>query len=148
MDVLLTFTGFHDPYFKGLIDEEEQTGPILSLLSMRSFDHIFLFATPNTKRITQETKDAISKLSSPKRGPCSRSRPRRPHELPRDFEGAQDPPSRHYRELPRSQVLRSSRLRYSPYARLLGSLGSFRGNPCSYSSGAPSSFCDEGPPDS
>ena len=27
MDVLLTFTGFHDPYFKGLVDQEEQVGP-------------------------------------------------------------------------------------------------------------------------
>lgn len=27
-DVLLTFTGFHDPYFKGLIDQEEQPGPM------------------------------------------------------------------------------------------------------------------------
>jgi len=44
MNVLLTFTGFHDPYFKGLVDEEEQPGPILSLLTTRSFDHIFLAA--------------------------------------------------------------------------------------------------------
>jgi hypothetical protein len=62
MDVLLTFTGFHDPYFKGLIDQEEQPGPILSLLTMRSFDRIFLFATPNTQQVTAETKDAITKL--------------------------------------------------------------------------------------
>jgi transcriptional regulator with PAS, ATPase and Fis domain len=62
MDILLTFSGFHDPYFKGLVDGEEQPGPILSLLSMRSFDQIFLFATPNTKRITQDTKEAILKL--------------------------------------------------------------------------------------
>ena len=62
MDVLLTFTGFHDPYFKGLIDQGEQPGPILSLLSTRSFDHIFLFDTPSTQKVTQETKDAISKL--------------------------------------------------------------------------------------
>jgi hypothetical protein len=32
MDVLLTFTGFHDPYSKGLIGQDEQPGPILSLL--------------------------------------------------------------------------------------------------------------------
>jgi len=62
MDVLLTFTGFHDPYFKGLVDQEEQPGPILSLLSKRTFDHIFLFDTPNTQKVTQETKEAISKL--------------------------------------------------------------------------------------
>ena len=62
MDVLLTFTGFHDPYFKGLVDQEEQPGRILSLLGMRDFDHIFLFDTPSTQRVTEETKDAISKL--------------------------------------------------------------------------------------
>lgn len=62
MDVLLTFTGFHDPYFKGLVDQEEQPGPILSLLAARSFDHIFLFDTPSTQRVTAETKDAITKL--------------------------------------------------------------------------------------
>ena len=62
MDILLTFTGFHDPYFNGLVDHEEQPGPILSLLSTRSFDHIFLFDTPITQKITQETKNAISKL--------------------------------------------------------------------------------------
>ncbi|MBM4331127.1 MAG: AAA family ATPase [Deltaproteobacteria bacterium] len=62
MDVLLTFTGFHDPYFQGLVDQEEQPGPTLSLLAARSFDHIFLFDTPSTQRVTQETKKAISKL--------------------------------------------------------------------------------------
>ncbi|HPA14816.1 MAG TPA: RNA repair transcriptional activator RtcR family protein, partial [Desulfobacterales bacterium] len=62
MDVLLTFTGFHDPYFKGLVDQEEQPGPILSLLTIRSFDHIFLFDTPSTQRVTEETKVAITKL--------------------------------------------------------------------------------------
>jgi sigma54-dependent transcription regulator len=62
MEILLTFTGFHDPYFKGLVDQVEQPGPILSLLAARSFDHIFLFDTPGTKRVSQETKSAISKL--------------------------------------------------------------------------------------
>lgn len=64
MDVLLTFTGFHDPYFKGLVDEEEQPGPILSLLSTRSFDQIFLFDTPTTRKVTEETKVAISRTYS------------------------------------------------------------------------------------
>jgi len=62
MEILLTFTGFHDPYFKGLVDQEEQPGPILSLLTTRSFDHIFLFDTPSTQRVTGETKDAIAKI--------------------------------------------------------------------------------------
>lgn len=62
MDVLLTFTGFHDPFFKGLVDEEEQSGPILSLLSTRSFNQIFLFDTPSTQHVTKETRKAITKL--------------------------------------------------------------------------------------
>jgi len=62
MDVLLTFTGFHDPYFKGLVDQEEQSGPILSLLNTRTFDHICLFDTQSTNKITSETMSAISKL--------------------------------------------------------------------------------------
>jgi transcriptional regulator with PAS, ATPase and Fis domain len=59
MDVLLTFTGFHDPYFKGLVGQEEQSGPILSLLSIRSFDRIYLFDTPSTQKITKSTQKAI-----------------------------------------------------------------------------------------
>lgn len=62
MDILLTFTGFHDPFYKGLIDQEELLGPILSLLSSRFFDHIILFDTPSTKHVTQKTKKAISEL--------------------------------------------------------------------------------------
>ena len=62
MDILLTFTGFHDPYFKGLIDQEEQPGPILSLLSSRSFTRVLLFSTPSTGQITLETKKTIRSL--------------------------------------------------------------------------------------
>lgn len=59
MNLLLTFTGFHDPWFRGLVDEEEQPGPILSLLTQRRFDHIFLFDTPATAQITAATQAAI-----------------------------------------------------------------------------------------
>ncbi len=59
MNILLTFTGFHDPYFKGLVDQEEQAGPILSLLTTRPFAHIFLFDTPATAKITHATQSAI-----------------------------------------------------------------------------------------
>lgn len=64
MNVLLTFTGFHDPYFKGLVDEAEQPGPIISLLRIRSFDHIVLFDTPSTRSVTEETRAAILKIKS------------------------------------------------------------------------------------
>ena len=52
MDVLLTFTGFHDPYAVGLVGEVEQLGPILSLVQAKSFDHIILFSTPGTEQNT------------------------------------------------------------------------------------------------
>ena len=63
MKILLTFTGFHDPYFKGLLDQEEQPGPIISLLKNRLFDKIYLFDTPNTKDVTYNTKTEIRKLN-------------------------------------------------------------------------------------
>jgi len=63
MDVLLTFTGFHDPFFKGLIRDIEQPGPILSLAKAKSFDKIILFSTPATEKITSDTRVALKSLS-------------------------------------------------------------------------------------
>lgn len=62
INVLLTFTGFHDPYSLGLIGQEEQTGPILSLLAARSFNQVILFSTPRTEKNTEATRDAIKTL--------------------------------------------------------------------------------------
>ncbi|MGQ3683925.1 MAG: RNA repair transcriptional activator RtcR family protein [Candidatus Loosdrechtia sp.] len=62
MNILLTFTGFHDPYAKGLIGEEEQPGPILSLLNAKTFNHVILFTTPNTEKNTLATEGFIKKL--------------------------------------------------------------------------------------
>lgn len=59
MNVLLTFTGFHDPYALGLIGQEEQAGPILSLVAARDFDRIVLFSTPNTEKNTSATVEAL-----------------------------------------------------------------------------------------
>jgi DNA-binding NtrC family response regulator len=59
--ILLTFTGFHDPYSKGLVGEDEQPGPILSLLQERSFDLVYLLATPNTERNTASTAAELKK---------------------------------------------------------------------------------------
>jgi sigma54-dependent transcription regulator len=53
--ILLTFTGFHDPYSKGLVGEDEQPGPVVSLLQVRSFDLVYLLSTPNTERNTTAT---------------------------------------------------------------------------------------------
>lgn len=46
MKILLTFTGFHDPYAVGLAGEEQLPGPILSMVRHVKFDKIVLFSTP------------------------------------------------------------------------------------------------------
>jgi transcriptional regulator with GAF, ATPase, and Fis domain len=58
--VLITFTGFNDPYSKSLVQGDEQPGPILSLLVARKFDRVILLATPGTTSLTEETAAAIS----------------------------------------------------------------------------------------
>src|ERR1017187_4203405 len=60
MKVLLTFTGFNDPYSKSLIQGDEQPGPVLSLLGSRQFDRVILFATPGTTNLTDQTAAAIT----------------------------------------------------------------------------------------
>lgn len=60
MNVLLTFTGFHDPYSVGLIGQDEQPGPIISLARAQRFDLIYLLATPNTEKQTSATVEALA----------------------------------------------------------------------------------------
>jgi len=64
MDILLTFTGFQDPYAIGLVGQDEQPGPILSLVAARSFDRIILFSTPNTEKNTTATRGAQARLKT------------------------------------------------------------------------------------
>jgi len=59
MNILLTFTGFHDPYSIGLVGQEEQPGPILSLVKVRSFDRVILFSTPIMEKNTLATREAL-----------------------------------------------------------------------------------------
>lgn len=59
MRILLTFTGFHDPYSPGLVGEEQQSGPILSLVAARPFDRVILFSTPNTEKNTSATAESL-----------------------------------------------------------------------------------------
>lgn len=61
-NTLLTFTGFHDPYAVGLVGEEEQPGPILSLVAAKSFNRAVLFSTPNTEKNTAATQKALKSL--------------------------------------------------------------------------------------
>ena len=60
MNILFTFTGSHDPYSRGLVEGEEQPGPILSLLSARSFGRVYLFSTPHMEAVSVETQTEIA----------------------------------------------------------------------------------------
>jgi transcriptional regulator with PAS, ATPase and Fis domain len=62
--VLLTFTGFHDPFWKDVIEGVEQQGPILTALSNVHFDLVYLFATPGTVQNTTSTTQAIAEHRS------------------------------------------------------------------------------------
>jgi transcriptional regulator with GAF, ATPase, and Fis domain len=59
MNVLLTFTGFHDPFVETAGGIDSTTGPILTLVSEREFDAVYLFATPRLADRTLETQHAI-----------------------------------------------------------------------------------------
>jgi len=61
-NILLTFTGFHDPYSKSLVGQEEQRGPVLSLVAAQPFDRVILLSTPATEAITEATQDELAKL--------------------------------------------------------------------------------------
>jgi transcriptional regulator with PAS, ATPase and Fis domain len=59
MRILLTFTGFHDPFVPSAVEGEMDTGPVLSVAADRPFDHIYLFCTPRLVERTEETRKAI-----------------------------------------------------------------------------------------
>ncbi|ELI9035108.1 sigma 54-interacting transcriptional regulator [Morganella morganii] len=43
MNILLSFTGFNDPFSKGLVEQEEQLGPILGVLNAKTFQRVYWF---------------------------------------------------------------------------------------------------------
>jgi len=59
MNVLLTFTGFHDPFAETAVEGDMPTGPVLTVVAERSFDLVYLFGTPSLDARTAETKDEI-----------------------------------------------------------------------------------------
>lgn len=64
MKVLLTFAGFHDPYAVGLVGNEEQAGPILSLVRASDFNKLIIFSTPNTDGNTSATQEVLCASAS------------------------------------------------------------------------------------
>lgn len=59
--ILLSFTGFHDPYGDSPIDGAKDAGPILQMLACRPFDHVYLFQTPKLVERTERTIEEIQK---------------------------------------------------------------------------------------
>jgi DNA-binding NtrC family response regulator len=56
LNSLFAFVDLKDPFTPGELAEEQFPGPILSILSAKKFDSIFLFYTPHTRRNAQETE--------------------------------------------------------------------------------------------
>lgn len=57
--VLLSFTGFHDPFVLSGIAGSDQEGPVLSMVRQHSFDQVYLFSTPQMVPNTQRTAIAL-----------------------------------------------------------------------------------------
>ncbi len=60
---LLTFVGYHDPYYNGTLEGEDLKSPILYLLELEEFDRVLLFAIPNLVDRTKETASLIQETS-------------------------------------------------------------------------------------
>jgi transcriptional regulator with GAF, ATPase, and Fis domain len=60
MKVLLSFTGFHDPFAPSTTTGEMRAGPILTVAAERSFDRVYLFSTPKAAEISEKTAHAIT----------------------------------------------------------------------------------------
>jgi DNA-binding NtrC family response regulator len=61
MKILLSFTGFHDPFSESVIEKRRQAGPVLSMLEAKQFDGLILFNTPGTAPNTADTLEAVKK---------------------------------------------------------------------------------------
>lgn len=64
MDVLLTFTGSHDPHTVSSMDQGYSQGPVLTLVCERAWDVVCLFSTPRMAERTFQTKEQILALKS------------------------------------------------------------------------------------
>jgi len=61
MRILLTFTGFHDPFGPTVVDGARRMGPILSILHHVPFDYVYLFDTPGVQQNTLDVVEEIGK---------------------------------------------------------------------------------------
>jgi len=61
VNYLLSFVDPKDPFAVGPVAGEELTGPILSIMSTREFDSLFLFCTPHTRANALATADEVKR---------------------------------------------------------------------------------------
>lgn len=59
MEILLSFTGFHDPFADTALEGEQQAGPILTVVAERNFDKVCLLQTPKLAERTEATRTEI-----------------------------------------------------------------------------------------
>lgn len=59
MNVLLSFTGSHDPFAPSALSGEMHAGPVLTVADSHPFSHIYLFATP---RMAEQTAHTVAAL--------------------------------------------------------------------------------------
>ncbi len=63
MDILLTFTGFNDPFAPTAVEKARTLGPVLSILHHLDFRVVYLFDTPGAhKNTVATTKEIESRL--------------------------------------------------------------------------------------
>jgi hypothetical protein len=139
-NVLLTFTGFQDPYALGLIGEEEQPGPILSLLATKSFDRVILFSTKDRKKHSRHDKIFKRIVSTTPRGCCGLPLGR-PNRLSGNPARAPKTNSGDIRKNTQGALLCFGFIGNSANACLLGPARRLRRNTCSYSQRSPTTIC-------
>jgi len=67
MQVLLTFTGFHDPFSPTVVERARHVGPVLSILDSLPFDAVYLFDTPGAHDNLDLSKRFGVRISIPPR---------------------------------------------------------------------------------
>jgi two-component system, NtrC family, response regulator len=60
-DYLFAFVDFKDPFADSEIHGEERTGPVLSIMSYKTFYSVFLFHTPHTRNNALATRDEAAR---------------------------------------------------------------------------------------
>jgi hypothetical protein len=137
LKVLLTFTGFHDPFAASAATGEMRAGPILTVVAERPFDRVYLFTTPKAVTLSQQTAAAIHE----RHPEVSVEILEVPLKDPTNYLGILRQIRSHYQKLPRGGVFDFRVIGHTSYARMLASACSEWRNPSADSSIQPTRIC-------